>query len=309
MLNRQSGVDPESESLKEARQKLFEYRAMREHPPTDKKLVMAWNGLTIGAFARAGRLLNQSRFTTAAQRAAERILRVVSDGKVPRLVAPESPLGVLEDYAFLGNGLLDLFEADGDPRWLQTADAIAASMVQRFRDSESGVLYQADKEVVLLARKAELTDGAEPSGYGRGLRLLARLRAYGSATVEPAVIDSALQQASWLLERAPNNAVSVVSVAERMAVRSTEVVIATPSMDHPSLKAMMDVYNEKVRPTTVLAIVTPDTAKTLASFTAILGKEPGDGVAQAFLCHDGICHLPTGDASVFKNQLAQQRTP
>jgi hypothetical protein len=305
VLNRRPEVDPETADIKIAREKLFQYRSTRESPPTDKKLVVAWNGLAIGGLARAGRLLDRPRFIVAAQRAAKHALSVVVNGKVPRLIADQSPLGVLEDYAFLGNGLLDLFEADGDPQWLKAADAIAVTMLERFRDPQSGVLYQADKDVALLARKTDLTDGAEPSGYGRALRLLSRLRSLGSPTAQPSVIDAALQQSAWLLERAPNNAVSVVSVADRLARRSTEVIIATPSMEHPSLEGLRDAYDDAVRPHTVLAIVTPETADQLSAFSAILGKEPGPEGARAFVCYDGVCHLPTTDVDVFKKQLAQ----
>jgi hypothetical protein len=176
VLTRRAGIDPETADLKAARKALFEARDRREHPPTDDKLVVAWNGLAIGGLARAGRLLSLPRFIEAAQRAATHTLSVVVAGQVPRLIAAKAPLGVLEDYAFLGNGLIDLYEADADPRWLSAANTIAATMLERTHDPSSGAFYQADKDVSLLVRKTDLTDGAEPSGPGRALRLLSRLR-------------------------------------------------------------------------------------------------------------------------------------
>ena len=81
---------------------------------------------------------------------------------------------------------------------------------------------------------------------------------------------------------------------------------ATPSMNHPSVKGLLDAYNESVRPDTVLATVTPESAKVLSSFSAILGKEHGEEGARAFVCYDGVCHLPTSDVSEFKKQLLQK---
>lgn len=303
VLNRLAGVDPEEAGLQEARQQLFTHRAEREHPPTDQKLVMAWNGLTIGALARAGRFLGEARLIGAAQQAANHALSAVKQGTVPRLIADESPLGVLEDYAFLGNGLMDLYEADANPRWLKESDRIAEKMIERFRDPSSGVFFQADKSISLLAKRTDLTDGAEPSGVGRALRLLTRLRSLGSPIATSAIIDSGLKQSAWLLDRAPNSTVSLVSVAERVSRRSTEVVIATPSMEHPEFKKMLAAYNAKVRPHTVLAAITPESAGELSAFSAILGKEPLDGKPRAFVCHDGVCHLPSTEIAGFKTQL------
>ena len=304
VLIRKQGVDPEAEELRAIRKSLYDVRSKREHPPTDEKFVVAWNGLAIGGFARAGRLLEEPRFIAAAQRAATHVLKYQdTNGMLPRILVENAPNGVLEDYAFLGEGLLDLYEADGNPRWIQAANTTAKTMLERFRDSKTGGFYQADKDVSLLVRKTDLTDDAEPSGPGRALRLLSRLRSYGAPDVGIEPIDQGLSHAAWILERAPNSAPSLAEVADRQARRSTEIVIASPDRNHPTLEAMLDVFNAKLRPHTVLAVLTPDDTQALSSFSAMIGKESSEEGPRAYVCHDGICKQPSDSLDDFKSQV------
>jgi uncharacterized protein YyaL (SSP411 family) len=303
VLIRRSG-DPESTTLKAARQALYTARDTREHPPTDDKLVVAWNGLAIGGLARTARLTGETKYLQAAQRAASHVLsHQKPDGRLPRILAEGAPLGVLEDYAFFGNGLLDLYEADHDPRWLQAADRIAGVMLSRFQDPATGTLYQADSEVALLSRKSDPTDGAEPSGPGRALQLLCRLRALGAPSASTQTIDKILQSGASILSRSPRSAVSMAEAADRLSRKSTEVVIATESVDDPTTQAMIAAYSARVRPHTVLALVTPAQAEVLQQMSAIIGKLPGPSGPQAFVCHDGVCHQPTGSLQTFEQLL------
>jgi uncharacterized protein YyaL (SSP411 family) len=164
-------------------------------------------------------------------------------------------------------------------------------------------LYQSDKAVQLITRKTDLTDGAEPSGPGRALRLLGRLRSLGDPNVSTKHIDQPLKQAAWILERAPNSAPSLAHLADRVSRRSTEVIIASDNADNPQLQPFIDTYNQTVRPHTVLSVVSPSQAKDLKRFTAILGKTGGVKGFQVFVCHDGVCHQPTTDLAEFKRTL------
>jgi len=304
VLSRAEGTDPDAEPFRSARAALFESRAQREAPPADQKRVVAWNGMAIGAFARAGRILNEPAFIKAAQRAAAQIIRVqAADGALPRTLSSDSPAGVLQDYAFAGNGLLDLFETDGQAQWLMAATRTAQAMIQRFQDPDTGVLYQSDSSIDLLTRKIELTDGAEPSGLGRALRLLARLHALGAPTIERSHIERPLAQAAWMLERAPNTAPSLAHVADRMAQQSTEVILATSSLDHPDFLRFQSAYHARPRPQTAFAAVTPEGNDSLSEYLALVGKVPGESGFQAYVCHDGACKQPTRSIEAFESSL------
>ena len=105
--------------LEEGRAKLFAVREKRVRPHRDEKVLTAWNGLMISAFSRAAQALDEPQYRAAAERAARYILaNRFKDGKLTRTATVSA---MVEDYAFFGNGLVDLYEADFDPQWLQKA--------------------------------------------------------------------------------------------------------------------------------------------------------------------------------------------
>jgi uncharacterized protein YyaL (SSP411 family) len=95
----------------------------------------------------------------------------------------------------------------------------------------------------------------------------------------------------------------MAEAADRLSRKSTEVVIATESVDDPTTQAMIAAYSARVRPHTVLALVTPAQAEVLQQMSAIIGKLPGPSGPQAFVCHDGVCHQPTGSLQTFEQLL------
>jgi uncharacterized protein YyaL (SSP411 family) len=303
VLIREEG-DPESAYLAAARLKMREHRATRENPPTDHKQVVAWNGLAIGALSRAGRLLDEPRYIAVAKAAAEAVLKhQASTGQLPRTLDNGAPAGVLEDYAFMSEGLLDLWGADPDPTWLLAANQIAEQMVQRFHDPKTGALYQAEATANLIVRRSDVTDGAEPSGPGRAASALLRLRVLGGSAGDIKIIDSVLQNAHWALDRSPDNASSLCDVKDRLERGSREVVIASPSLASPALSGFLDIVNARVRPALAFTLLSPSTTAQLSGFSAFLGKEPDGDKLRAFVCRDGVCRQPTSELDVFEREL------
>ena len=291
--------------VEEARLMLYGRRLERIPPPTDDKEVVAWNGLAIGALALTGRLLGEPIYVDAARRSAEAVLASQApDGKLPRTLAPGAPAGTLEDYAFLADGLLDLFEADPDPRWLLGAEGVAAAMMRDFFDPEGGGFFQSPPGATeLLVRRKDGYDGAEPSGWGRAVQALLRLRAYGSEVAGAEQVDLALAGANLLLDRSPSGAVSLVQAQDRLARPSRQVVIAVDSFDDPGLGLWLAAYNVAPRPDTVLAVLTPETGEELAGFGTLAGKLPGASGPRAYVCEDSVCGLPADDLGRFIDQL------
>ena len=162
-----------------ARARLLLARLQRPAPGRDDKVVAAWNGLMIGAFARAGRVFERRDFVDTAARAASFVWTAMRRGG--RLLrswrAGESRLpGYLEDHAFLAWGLLDLHEVSGDGTWLDQARALTDSMIERFWDpDEGGFFFVASDHESLIARTKEVFDQAVPSGNGMAARVLVRL--------------------------------------------------------------------------------------------------------------------------------------
>lgn len=293
-------------TLPASRQALLKARQARTPPGTDKKQVVAWNGLAIGALARAGRVLNEPRYITAAKQAAQAVLaHQQASGQLPRILGDAQSAGVLSDYAFVADGLLDLFEASPDPEWLGAAASVGAAMVARFYDPESGALFQSEQSTSLLTRRTDPIEVAEPSGVGRGINALIRLRALGAGSVSQRTIDTALQNNSWVLERDPKTTPSLCTAADRTTQGSREVLLAAPDLSDPRLSDFLSAYNQAIRPHTVLGVVTPQTAAALQGFSAFTGKTPGTSGTRAYICRNGTCRQPTEELAEFTEQLAQ----
>ncbi len=162
-----------------ARARLLEVRMQRPAPGRDDKVVTSWNGLMIGAFARAGRTFERQEYVDAASRAARFVLRELRrDGRLLRSWrAGESRLpAYLEDHAFLAWGLLDLHEMTGEGEWMSEARALVDAMIDRFWDpDDGGFFFVANDHESLIARTKEVFDQAVPSGNGMAARLLVRL--------------------------------------------------------------------------------------------------------------------------------------
>jgi len=173
-------------------QALYQSRAGRPHPHRDKKVLTAWNGIMISALAEAGDALGEPRYLAAAQRAADLLWAKVrvAPGEVRRIYLEGRAFqpGLLEDYAFLGEGLIALYDATGEPRWLARARELADALWSRFADAAEGPsgggLFMGEvADTSLMVRPKDVSDGAMPSGTAAALHLLAAL---ARRTDEPA---------------------------------------------------------------------------------------------------------------------------
>ena len=151
------------------RKKLFDLRAKRPRPLTDTKILTADNGLMIGGLADAGRIFKEPRYIQAATKAADFVLAKLrgEDGRLLRTYGGgQAKLnGYLNDYAFLADGLIRLYRATGERRWLDEADKITQKQIDLFADETgSGFFFTSKDHEALLARTKELVDNAQPSG-------------------------------------------------------------------------------------------------------------------------------------------------
>ncbi len=165
------GISPDEleRRLAPLRARLLAVRDRRPAPLRDDKVLTAWNGLMIAAYADGYRVLRKEEYRRAAESAAEFVLKRLrtSDGRLLRTYrAGTAKLGAyLEDYAFLAHGLLRLHAATGDGRWLKEARALADRMIADFEDrKDGGFFFTADGHESLLARPKDSFDNAIPSG-------------------------------------------------------------------------------------------------------------------------------------------------
>ncbi|MBI4863521.1 MAG: thioredoxin domain-containing protein [Candidatus Riflebacteria bacterium] len=200
------GSDKLSALLTEARGKMYAAREKRVHPSRDEKIVTAWVSLTVQALARAAQTLDEPRYQTAALAAGRFLMKEMVDGdQVYRrwIDGQRAHPGVLEDYACLGNALVDLYQLSFDPTWLEHARRVVDAMVARFWDEEAGGFFFAQARPDLLVPIKDAYDGATPSGNSEAALVLARL---GTLTSDHRMTDRArktVQAFAASMRRAP----------------------------------------------------------------------------------------------------------
>ncbi len=161
-------------ALADARLKLYDAREERVHPGRDEKVLTAWNGLMLAAFAEAARALDRDDYLEVAERNAGFLLRELrqENGRLVRTWkarpeqvegAGEAKLnGYLEDYAYLIEGLLELYQTTFDPRWFVAAQELAETMIAHYQSPDGGFFDTSDDHEALITRPRDLQDNATP---------------------------------------------------------------------------------------------------------------------------------------------------
>ena len=204
-----AGMTPSAceEWLARVRQKLFEAREQRERPARDEKILTAWNGLMISAFARAYQILGDEEYLRAAKNAARFCLaHLHKDGILKRSYKDGQAKGnaYLDDYAFLITALLDLYESDSDSRWLQAAKALSATLQEKFWDEHFGGFYFTSSDHERLpVRTKSFFDGATPSGNSAATFAFLRLAQLTGDAALRATAEQTLRLCRDFMEQAP----------------------------------------------------------------------------------------------------------
>jgi len=299
----------EWEALAGARETLRLERESRPHPLLDDKVLAAWNGLMISAMAVGGRVLAEPRHVEAAARAAAFVLdRLRVNGRLQRSFRDgrTSGPGFLEDQAFLVQGLLDLFEATFEPRWLAAAVELAEQGEELFADREGGGWFRtaADHET-LVAREKPGHDGAEPSGASVALLDALRLHAFTTDDRWREVAVRALRAHASVLEQQPAALHEMLLGLDFFTDAPPEVVLAWPAGAGPPAD-MIDVLRHTFLPNRALAGAADGVAAdALGQLAAVArGKTTVGGQATAYVCEHGNCKLPATDAAGLAALLA-----
>ncbi len=222
-------LDEAADRLARARAALFAERSHRVRPGVDDKLLTGWNALMIGGMARAARVFGRDDWLASARRAMEFVrgglwrggrLYAASDGKSPRLNA------YLDDHAFLMDALLELMQAEFDPRDLEFAEDLADALLDDFEDrAAGGFFFTRHDHEGLIHRPKPFHDQATPAGNGVAARALGRL---GHLTGETRYLDAAQRTVGAFhaaLARDPSGGASLVLALEELLVPPAVVVL------------------------------------------------------------------------------------
>ncbi|AOW91901.1 hypothetical protein BFN03_02160 [Rhodococcus sp. WMMA185] len=285
------------------RRELRTHRETRPQPERDDKVVTAWNGLAITALAEAGAGLGRSEWVAAAAECARVLLDLhVVDGRLQRASlgsAVGEAAGVLEDYACLATGLLALFQATGDTKWLTSAQMLLDRALIHFADDERpGSWFDtADDAEVLVTRPRDPVDGATPSGASCFAEALLTGAAVADAEVSgryAAAAAASIERASLLLQRAPRSAGHWLAVAEASVRGPIQVAVAT---DGDS--GLLD-EARRLAPGGAVVVGGPTGSSPLLADRPLVG-----GVSAAYVCRGFVCDRPVSTVGDLADALSR----
>jgi uncharacterized protein YyaL (SSP411 family) len=303
-------VEPASEKLLACLAKLREVRAKRPRPHLDDKVLTAWNGLMISAFAQGARLLGDESYLAAATRAAEFIQRELYDEKAGVLYrswreARGNIQGFAEDYAFLIQGLLDLYEAGFDIRWLQWAERLQVAMDRLFADPARGGYFnsRADDPNVIVRLKED-HDGAEPSANSIAAANLLRLDAMLGL---PGARERAIKTLEALRPQwtAVPHGLPQLLCAFELAFDAPRTVVLAGDPAAADFRALAAVLTEKPGPRRALVCADGGAGQQwLAARRPYLADmKPVGGRATAYVCENFACQVPVTGPEQLRAQL------
>jgi len=303
--------------LDESRELLIEARNQRPRPSRDDKVITSWNGLMISALAHGARVLDEPRYLKTATQAADfvqtrlcrqsghMLLRTYRDG--------ESKIdGFIDDYSFFIQGLLDLYEASFDVRWLDWATALQDHQDALFWDEKGGAYFTTTgQDPNLLLRSKGDFDGAEPSPNSVSALNLVRLSWFFDNKDRLRMAKQTVNAFQARLSQSPSSLPQMLVALDASESAPKQIVIAGKP-DAPDTLALLREVNHRYQPNEIVILADAGPGQAYFSQKVEFFKEvhPINGRATAYVCQNFVCHLPSSDLPVVSRLLnAGERPP
>ena len=296
--------------LNEAKQKLFIQRSDRPRPSRDTKIITSWNGLMISALSRGSQALCEPKYLEAANRAKSFLhahaYQPISGSLKRRYRAGSADIdGYLDDYTFLIQGLLDLYEASFDVRLLSWAIELQQTQDRLFWDQKQGGYFTTSgRDRSILMRTREAYDSVEPSPNSVAAMNLLRLRQITDQQSYKDKADKTEAAFGPRLEQRPEAMPYMMSAFDFSLAKSRQIVIAgVPGAE--DTRALLRLVWQRYIPNRVLLLA--DGAKGQRQLSrwvpSLASVKPKHGRATAYICENYICNLPTADPQVVTRLL------
>ncbi len=287
------------------RERLLAARDRRPAPGRDDKVVAAWNGLAIAALAETGAYFDRPDLVEAAVCAGDllvrvhldehaRIARTSKDGQVG------ANAGVLEDYADVAEGFLALASVTGEGVWLDFAGLLVDHVLARFRDTETGALYDTASDAErLIRRPQDPTDNATPSGWTAAAGALLGYAAHTGSESHRTAAERALGVVKALGPRVPRFIGWGLAVAEAVLDGPREVAVVGRGTDDPATAELHRTALLGTAPGAVVAVGTEGSDE----FPLLADRPLVDGAPAAYVCRNFTCDTPTTDPARLRAAL------
>jgi uncharacterized protein len=298
--------------LAQGREKLFSIRARRPRPHLDDKIIAAWNGLMISAYARGAQVLDEPRYLEIATRAAKFLRTNLYEEKSKLLYrnyrGGRSDIeGFADDYAFMIQGLLDLYEASFDVEWLKFAVELQETQDRLFYEEKNGGYFSTsgeDKSVFL--RMKDDNDGAEPAASSVAALNLLRLAQFCDDKQRSERARKTIDAFATTLSHFPS-AMPQMLVALDAALSKPRQIVIAGKKDAPETKALLREVNGHFLPKTVLVLADgAEGQKYLGEKNdAIRAMSPINGKSAAYVCENFTCKAPVTDPAELAELLSK----
>jgi uncharacterized protein len=285
--------------LAQSRAKLFSIRSKRPRPHLDDKIIVAWNGLMISAYARAAQVLDAPRYLEIATRAAKFLRTNLYEEKSKLLYrnyrgGRSNIEAFADDYAFVIQGLLDLYEASFDVDWLKFAVQLQETQDRLFFDEKNGGYFSTSgKDESVFLRMKDDNDGAEPAASSIAALNLLRLSQFRDDKEMAERARKTIDAFTITLSHFPSAMPQMLVALDNSISKPRQIVIAGKK-DAPETKALLREVNRHSLPKTVLLLADgAEGQKYLGEKNeAIRAMSPIDGKPAAYVCENFTCKAP-----------------
>ncbi len=296
-------ADALDERVAAARTTLYEIRSKRIWPGLDDKVLTAWNGLMLAAFAEAGQALGRPEYIEAAKSNADFLHHTMrrESGRLLRTWKAGSEAkynGYLEDYAYLADGLLALYEATLEARWVDWARELAELMLTHFRDSQnSGFFDTSDDHEQLIHRPKDLQDNAVPSGNSVAASILTRLSLLTGNGDYWQVAEQSVATMSKFMSQYPSGFGQWLSVASFMLSEPREIALVGSNEE---IAPLLEVARSGYQP---FQVVAGGEEGGEVSVPLLANRTQIDEKGTAYVCRQFLCQAPVTDPKELAQQL------
>ena len=293
--------------LADARQKLFDEREKRIKPGLDDKILTSWNGIMIRGMAMGYQLTGKPEYLDACEKSAEFVLTTLSqdNGLLLRTYrAGKSHLNAyLEDYAYFIAGLITLYEASFEPKWLTEAERLANIMIDQFGDKTGeGFFFTGKSHETLIVQSKSAYDGATPSGASMAIHSLLRLAKHLN---KPEFHDKAVETLKLYFHQMdvmPSGSGQLLCELAFLLSSPKELAIVGEK-GATQTEAMLNALHSIYLPNKVIAM--SDTTEG-TTFPLLANRPQINNAATAYVCEDYVCKTPTTDVDVFLRMLSEK---
>jgi hypothetical protein len=283
--------------IEDYKRMMLEFRSRRPKPSTDDKILTSWNGLMVSALSRASSATGDADYLKAAVSAAEFVIKHMTTSEYGKMKLFRSYRqgetkgdGVLEDYSFFINGLIDLYETSFEPSYLGSAISLCESMLEKFHDSVGGGFFLTDSNSrYLIVRAKDAYDGATPSGNSMAALVCSRLAQF---TAREDFRDAARDtfEAFWKVMWEQASSLAAMAYALQFFLGKPKEIVISGKPESNDTKELLNVIRSDFIPNSVVLFAD----KRLEGLTTLVQDRipSNDEKARVFVCSNYTCKLP-----------------